>query len=66
MAVQTANDNSGRMSYVQIRYSGFILSGNNELQSLTTGGTGSGTVLDHIQSFNSSDDGAEFFGGAST
>jgi hypothetical protein len=56
-------DNSGRMSFVQIRYSGFVLSGNNELQALTTGGTGSGTVLDHIQSHNSSDDGAEFFGG---
>ena len=52
------------MSYVQIRYSGFVLSGNSELQSLTTGGTGTGTVLDHIQSFNSSDDGAEFFGGS--
>jgi hypothetical protein len=59
----TANDNSGRISYVQIRFSGFVLSGNSELQSLTTGGVGSGTVLDHIQSFNSSDDGAEFFGG---
>ena len=59
----TATDNSGRMSYVQIRFSGFVLSGNSELQSLTTGGTGSGTVLDHIMSFNSSDDGAEFFGG---
>lgn len=56
-------DNSGRMSYVQIRYSGFVLSGNSELQSLTTGGVGSATVLDHIMSFNSSDDGAEFFGG---
>ncbi len=59
----TANDNSGRMSFVQIRYSGFVLSGNSELQALTTGGTGSGTVLNNIQSHNSSDDGAEFFGG---
>ena len=59
----TPTDNSGRMSFVQIRYSGFVLSGNSELQALTTGGTGSATVLDHIQSFNSSDDGAEFFGG---
>ena len=59
----TATDNSGRMSFVQIRFSGFVLSGNSELQSLTTGGTGSGTVLNNIQSFNSSDDGAEFFGG---
>lgn len=59
----TNNDSSGRMSYVQIRYSGFVLSGNNELQSLTTGGTGAGTVLDNIMSYNSSDDGVEFFGG---
>lgn len=59
----TNTDNSGRMSFVQIRYSGFILSANSELQSLTTEGIGSQTVLDHIQSFDSSDDGAEFFGG---
>ena len=59
----TADDSSGRLSYVQIRYSGFVLSGDNELQSLTTGGTGTGTQFDHIMSFNSSDDGVEFFGG---
>jgi len=59
----TTDDNSGRLSYVQIRYSGFILGSNSELQSLTTGGTGTGTQFDHIMSFNSSDDGAEFFGG---
>ncbi len=55
--------NAGKMSYVQIRFSGFILGSNVELQSLTTEAIGSGTTLDHIQSFNSSDDGAEFFGG---
>lgn len=55
--------NAGRMSYVQIRYSGFVLGANSELQALTTESVGSGTVLDHIQSHNSSDDGAEFFGG---
>ena len=59
----TSNDSSGSMSYVQIRYSGFVLSGDNELQSLTTGGTGTGTQLSYIQSINSSDDGVEFFGG---
>jgi hypothetical protein len=56
--------NAGRMSYVQIRYSGFVLGANVELQALTTGSIGTGTVLDHIQAHNSSDDGAEFFGGA--
>jgi hypothetical protein len=56
--------NAGRMSYVQIRYSGFALAVDRELQSLTTGSVGSATVLNNIQSHNSSDDGAEFFGGA--
>ncbi|MBX7459243.1 hypothetical protein K3152_13395 [Qipengyuania sp. 1NDH17] len=60
----TRDDSSGSMSYVQIRYSGFVLSGDSELQSLTTGGTGTGTELSHIMSFNSSDDGVEFFGGS--
>ncbi|HWJ68552.1 MAG TPA: hypothetical protein VNS79_00650 [Sphingobium sp.] len=56
-------DSSGTMKYVQIRYSGFVLGSNVELQALTTEGIGSGTTLDYIQSHNSSDDGAEFFGG---
>lgn len=56
-------DNSGRMSYVQIRYSGYILSADKELQGLTPSGVGSGTQLDHIQIHNSSDDGIEVFGG---
>lgn len=56
--------NAGSLKYVQIRYSGFSLAPNNELQALTGGGIGTGTQLDYIQSVNSSDDGAEFFGGA--
>jgi hypothetical protein len=54
---------SGALRFVQIRFSGFVLSGNSELQSLTTGGTQQGTVFENIMSFNSSDDGVEFFGG---
>ena len=56
-------DSSGSLEYVQIRYSGFALAPGNELQSLTTGGIGSGTNLNNFMSFNSSDDGMEFFGG---
>jgi hypothetical protein len=59
----TANDNSGSLRYVQIRYSGYVLSGNSELQSLTLGGVGSGTTISNVQSHNSSDDGFENFGG---
>ena len=60
----TANDNSGTIDYVQIRYSGYVLSGNSELQSLTLGGVGSGTTIRHLHSHNSSDDGFEIFGGS--
>lgn len=56
--------NAGTMKYVQVRYSGYVLSNGKELQSLTTEGIGTGTTLDFFQSVNSSDDGAEFFGGA--
>ena len=59
----TANDNSGVMDYVQIRYSGYVLSANTELQALTLEGVGSGTSIRHIHSHNSSDDGFENFGG---
>jgi len=55
--------NAGTMRYVQIRYSGFVLGANSELQALTLESVGSGTTLEYIQSHNSSDDGAEFFGG---
>ncbi len=59
----TPADNSGTLRYVQIRYSGYVLSGDSELQSLTLGGVGSGTTISHIHSHNSSDDAFENFGG---
>lgn len=57
------DDNSGRLRYVQINYSGFEISANNELQALTLAGVGRGTTVEFIQSYNSSDDGIEIFGG---
>lgn len=59
----TPTDNSGRIRYVQIKYSGFEISTGNELQGLTMAGVGSGTTVDHVQIYNSSDDGIEIFGG---
>lgn len=56
-------DSSGSITFAQIRYSGFELQQGSELQSLTTGGVGSGTTIENVMSFNSSDDGFEFFGG---
>jgi uncharacterized membrane protein len=58
-----ATDNSGRLQYLQVRYSGFELAPNRELNGITFGGVGSGTVVEYVQVHNSSDDGIEWFGG---
>ena len=57
-------DNSGVLRYISIRYTGDEISTGNELQGLTMGGVGSGTTIEYIESFASSDDGVEIFGGA--
>lgn len=57
------DDNSGVIKYVSIRYTGAELSAGNELQGLTLGAVGRGTTIEYIESFASSDDGMEIFGG---
>ncbi|MDE2825910.1 MAG: T9SS type A sorting domain-containing protein [Bacteroidota bacterium] len=59
------DDDSGVMRYVSIRHTGINIgeSDGNEIQGLTLGGVGAGTVLEHIEVFASGDDGVEFFGG---
>jgi hypothetical protein len=56
---------AGRMEYVSIRHTGFSISGipGDEIQGLTLGGVGSGTVFENIEIFVSDDDGIEIFGG---
>ena len=56
-------DNSGVLRYVSIRYTGAELAPGNELQGLTLGAVGSGTTIEYVEIFASSDDGIEFFGG---
>ncbi|MDX2143256.1 MAG: hypothetical protein SFV19_07870 [Rhodospirillaceae bacterium] len=58
-----ANDNSGRLNYVQIKHSGFEVTPNNELNGITLAGVGNGTTIQYLQVHNSSDDGIEWFGG---
>ena len=59
------DDDSGVMRYVSIRHTGINIgeSDGNEIQGLTLGGVGAGTVLEHIEVYASGDDGVEFFGG---
>lgn len=57
------DDNSGVIRYVSIRYTGDEIAAGNELQGLTLGGVGRGTTIDYVESFASSDDGIEIFGG---
>jgi len=56
-------DNSGVLRYVSIRHTGAELAPGDELQGLTLGAVGSGTTIEYIEIFASSDDGIEFFGG---
>ena len=57
------NDSSGSLQYVSIRHAGFTLEANAEINGLTLGGVGRGTLLDYIEVFANSDDSFEFFGG---
>jgi hypothetical protein len=57
-------DNSGVLKYVRIEYSGFIFSANNEINGLTMGSVGNGTILDYIQVTLGDDDSFEWFGGS--
>lgn len=56
-------DNSGVYKYLQVRYAGYEVIKDNELNGITFAGVGSGTVVDHIQVHKSLDDGVEVFGG---
>lgn len=57
------NDNSGILRYVSIRHSGAILSVGAEINGLTLGSVGRGTIIDHVEIVSCADDCIEFFGG---
>ncbi len=57
-------DNSGIMKYVSIRHSGKALSADKEINGLSMGGVGSGTIIECVEAYQGADDGFEFWGGA--
>lgn len=56
-------DDSGVLSYVRVEFAGVNVGPNNEANSFTFNGVGSGTQLDHLQAHRGLDDLFEFFGG---
>ena len=56
-------DNSGVLKYVSIRHGGADIGQGNEINGLTLGGVGSGTVIENIEVVGNQDDGVEWFGG---
>ncbi|GEP91612.1 hypothetical protein SAMN05660909_03699 [Chitinophaga terrae (ex Kim and Jung 2007)] len=58
-----ATDNSGILRYVRIEYAGYAYLPDNELNSLTLAGVGSGTTVDYVEIFKANDDAIECFGG---
>lgn len=57
------NDNSGVFKYVSIRHGGTNIGNGNEINGLTLGGVGNGTVIENIEIVSNQDDGVEWFGG---
>lgn len=56
-------DNSGVLKYVSIRHGGANIGSGNEINGLTLGGVGTGTVIENIEVVANQDDGVEWFGG---
>jgi len=56
-------DDSGDLQYVSIRHGGALIGEGNEINGLTLGGVGNGTLIDNIEVVANVDDGIEFFGG---
>ena len=58
-----ADDSSGRLRYVVVKYAGSNVDPENQLNGIAFQGVGSGTEVDFVQIHNNLDDGVEFFGG---
>ncbi len=56
-------DNSGVIKYISIRHGGTNIGAGNEINGLTLGGVGNGTVIENVEVISNQDDGIEWFGG---
>lgn len=58
-----ATDESGILRFVRIEFAGIAAEPGSEINGLTLGGVGSGTIIENIQVSFGNDDAYEFFGG---
>ena len=58
-----AADNSGVIQYISVRHGGALIGDGNEINGVTLGGVGNGTVIENIEVVANLDDGIEWFGG---
>lgn len=57
-------DSSGRMEYLIVKHTGATVGNGNELNGISFGGVGSGTIVNNLEAYSTYDDGIELFGGA--
>lgn len=57
------NDDSGHLEYISIRHGGAEIGEGNEINGLTLGGVGNGTIIRNIEVIANLDDAIEWFGG---
>ncbi len=58
-----AQDSSGVLNYVVVKYAGSNVDQENQLNGISFQAVGAGTEVDYVQVHNNLDDGVEFFGG---
>ncbi|MCR9094204.1 MAG: hypothetical protein NXI30_08305 [bacterium] len=57
------HDSSGILRYVSVRNAGDEIGAGNELNGITLGGVGDGTIFEFVEVWANDDDGMEWFGG---
>ena len=64
VALDDVNESSGVLRYIRIEYAGVPINPNEEINTLTMGSVGKGTVIEYIQASYGLDDAFEWFGGS--
>jgi hypothetical protein len=57
-------DDSGILRYVIVKHTGAQVGNGDELNGVSFGGVGSGTIVDNLEVYSTFDDGVEMFGGS--